>query len=53
MRNMIKDFDKSREKYKKKCFEFTAKKLRTSVNQDNFIVPGHIFRGIHNIIHLF
>jgi len=37
---MLKDFDSNREKYRKKCFEFTAEKLRVSVNQDNFIVQA-------------
>jgi len=40
MKSMIKDFDAKREEYRKKCFEFTAEKLRTSVNQDNFIVQA-------------
>lgn len=37
---MIKNFDSNREKYRKACFEYTAKKLRVSVNQDNFIVQA-------------
>jgi nucleolar protein 56 len=37
---MIKDFDKNREECRKACFEFTAEKLRVSVNQDNFIVQA-------------
>jgi len=37
---MIQDFDKNKEKYRKKCFEFTAERLRESVNQDNFIVQA-------------
>jgi nucleolar protein 56 len=37
---MIKNFDENREKYRKACFEYTAKTLRVSVNQDNFIVQS-------------
>lgn len=37
---MIPDFDQNKEKYRKNCFEFTAEKLRNSVNQDNFIMQA-------------
>jgi nucleolar protein 56 len=37
---MIQDFDKNTEKYRSECFNFTAQKLRDSVNDDNFIVQS-------------
>jgi nucleolar protein 56 len=37
---MISNFDKNRKKHREDCFKFTAKKLQSSVNNDNFIVQA-------------